>query len=51
MKIYSHTQSTSGKTKAEMARQLGVHPSTLTRWTNKRDELDKLLHPADYVYY
>mgnify|MGYP001737020241 FL=1 len=40
-----------GKTKAEMARRLGVHPSTLTRWMNEHDEFGKLLHPADYVYY
>lgn len=31
-----------GKTKAEMARRLGVHPSTLTRWANERDEYGRL---------
>ena len=37
-----------GKTKAEMARRLGIHPSTLTSWMKEHDEYGRLLHPERY---
>ncbi|PRQ12428.1 hypothetical protein C1Y63_01155 [Corynebacterium sp. 13CS0277] len=38
-----------GKTKAEMARQLGIHPSTLSAWMKEHDEYGQLLHPENYI--
>lgn len=37
-----------GKTKAEMARRLGIHPSTLSSWMKEHDEYGRLLHPEMY---
>lgn len=31
-----------GKTKAEMARRLGVHPSTLSKWMKERNEYGRI---------